>query len=576
MNKFKYYLLAAVVGLSFSACDDDDNTYNMLDGLGMVNRSVSIADGVTVRAGQLDKITLDYNNLVGIDAEKAVTLNGQPVTPVVNPENHMQVIIPLSLQPYTEYTLVIPDGAFYRSDDARVQAEGMTITFNTNAGVNPANLAKSLVNTNATAEAKKVYQFLLDNYGEKQLSGAMGEVAWGTSFCDLVKNNSGKFPAIVGFDYIHLASSPANWIDYGDITPVQNVWNAGSIPAVTWHWNVPMEVWAGEQEIGSWGALRLDKEEKPDAMNFWSNTQDGTYLVVKFKDAAADAQGSVKGGDWNAVMSSTEYFDLTADQKAAGEYRVRLNADAAAKIRESGVIISGQNYTVTGVYFELTCRDTKDVKGFDASKALVEGSRENTVVKADVAKLAGYLKLLQDADIPVLFRPFHEAAGDYTWGSWFWWGNSGVETTKELWKWLYNTLTNDYGLNNLIWVWTMQTSDAGEVADVAKLEEAYPGDEYVDIVGTDIYKDAMSDQSELFLLLQDATNGRKIVALTETGNLLDPDSQLNKNALWSFFMGWYELGADGNAAFSSWNLNGEWNTVLNNPLVLNQGDFSLK
>ena len=195
MNKFKYYLLAAVVGLSFSACDDDDNTYNMLDGLGMVNRSVSIADGVTVRAGQLDKITLDYNNLVGIDAEKAVTLNGQPVTPVVNPENHMQVIIPLSLQPYTEYTLVIPDGAFYRSDDARVQAEGMTITFNTNAGVNPANLSKSLVNTNATAEAKKVYQFLLDNYGEKQLSGAMGEVAWGTSFCDLVKNNSGKFPA---------------------------------------------------------------------------------------------------------------------------------------------------------------------------------------------------------------------------------------------------------------------------------------------------------------------------------------------------------------------------------------------
>ena len=46
----------------------------------------------------------------------------------------------------------------------------------------------------------------------------MGEVAWGTAFCDLIKNNSGKFPAIVGFDYIHLASSPSNWIDYGDIT----------------------------------------------------------------------------------------------------------------------------------------------------------------------------------------------------------------------------------------------------------------------------------------------------------------------------------------------------------------------
>ncbi|MDE6175163.1 MAG: glycoside hydrolase family 26 protein, partial [Duncaniella sp.] len=209
MNKIKYYFLAAVVSLSLSACNDDDNSYNMLDGIGMVNRSVSVTDGVTVHAGQLDKITLDYNNLVGIDAEKAVTLNGQALTPVVNPENRMQVIIPVSLKPYTDYTLVIPEGAFYRSDNPKVMAEGMTITFNTNAGANPANLAKSLTNPNATPEARKVYQFLLDNYGVKQLSGAMGEVAWGTAFCDLIKEKSGKFPAIVGFDYIHLASSPS-------------------------------------------------------------------------------------------------------------------------------------------------------------------------------------------------------------------------------------------------------------------------------------------------------------------------------------------------------------------------------
>lgn len=572
MNKIKYYFLAAVVSLSLSACNDDDNSYNMLDGIGMVNRSVSITDGVTVHAGQLDKITLDYNNLVGIDAEKAVTLNGQAVTPVVNPENRMQVIIPVSLKPYTDYTLVIPEGAFYRSDNPKVMAEGMTITFNTNAGANPANLAKSLINPNATPEARKVYQFLLDNYGVKQLSGAMGEVAWGTAFCDLIKEKSGKFPAIVGFDYIHLASSPSNWIDYGDITPVQKVWNAGSIPAVTWHWNVPMEVWTGESQIGDWGNLRLDKEEMPGAMTFWENTQDGTYLVVKFKDAAADAQGAVKGSDWDAVMPSTGYFDLTDDQKAAGEYRIRLNGDAAAKIREGGVIISGQNYTVTGVYFELTCRDTKDVKGFDASKVLIPGTRENTVATADVAKLAGYLKLLQDANIPVLFRPFHEAAGAYQW-TWFWWGNSGVDVTKDLWKWLHDTLTNDYGLNNLIWVWTANYSYGMDLADVETLQSEYPGDAYVDIVGTDIYKEAMSDQSAVFNLIQEATNGSKIIALTETGNLLDPDSQFNNNALWSFFMGWYEQDANG-PGFLTWNLNGEWNTVLNNPLVLNQGDFS--
>ncbi len=85
----------------------------------------------------------------------------------------------------------------------------------------------------------------------------------------------------------------------------------------------------------------------------------------------------------------------------------------------------------------------------------------------------------------------------------------------------------------------------------------------------------MSDQSAIFNLIQEAVNGSKIIALTETGNLLDPDSQFENSALWSFFMGWYEQDANG-PGFLTWNLNGEWNTVLNNPLVLNQGDFSLK
>lgn len=54
----------------------------------------------------------------------------------------------------------------------------------------------------------------------------MGEVAWSTTFSDMVAEAAGKYPAIVGFDYIHLASSPADWIDYGDITPVKEAWDA--------------------------------------------------------------------------------------------------------------------------------------------------------------------------------------------------------------------------------------------------------------------------------------------------------------------------------------------------------------
>ncbi len=64
-----------------------------------------------------------------------------------------------------------------------------------------------------------------------------------------------------------------------------------------------------------------------------------------------------------------------------------------------------------------------------------------------------------------------------------------------------------------------------------------------------------------------------MVALTECGNLLDVDKAYEAGALWSYFMGWYELD-NGAPAFKEWNTANEWATVLNNPLVLNRGDFS--
>ena len=62
-------------------------------------------------------------------------------------------------------------------------------------------------------------------------------------------------------------------------------------------------------------------------MDIWEYAQDGTVIRVTFKDAASDAQGSLKGSDWSALMPATEYFDLTDAEKAAGEYKIRLNAE---------------------------------------------------------------------------------------------------------------------------------------------------------------------------------------------------------------------------------------------------------
>ena len=96
--------------------------------------------------------------------------------------------------------------------------------------------------------------------------------------------------------------------------------------------------------------------------------------------------------------------------------------------------------------------------------------------------IAKALKELQDQNIPVIFRPLHEAEGASSLNgeySWFWWGNDGAEAYKELWKYLYNKLTNEYGLQNLIWEWNSYTYDTSAAW--------YPGDEYVDLIAYDKY-----------------------------------------------------------------------------------------
>ena len=141
----------------------------------------------------------------------------------------------------------------------------------------------------------------------------------------------------------------------------------------------------------------------------------------------------------------------------------------------------------------------------------------------DIAGIAEQLLRLQEKDIPVLWRPLHEASG-----GWFWWGAKGAEPCKQLWIYLYDQLTNVYGCNNLIWVWNGQSPDW------------YPGDQYVDIIGEDIYADnhAYGAQNSKFIELLDYSSTNKIIALTENGVLFDIDNVISTNARWAWFNTW--------------------------------------
>lgn len=206
---------------------------------------------------------------------------------------------------------------------------------------------------------------------------------------------------------------------------------------------------------------------------------------------------------------------------------------------------------------------------FDIREALKDGTWQHEFIMADIDRVAAVLKKLQDAGVPVIWRPLHEAAGSYQYNNpWFWWGRHGEEATKDLWKLMYDRLVNHHGLNNLIWVWTAQYDEGYE----AQMAGGYPGNEYVDIVGVDMYENTNDAQPAAYAAALAMTEGKRMVALSETGRLQMPADCIAQGANWAWFMLWYSNPA----TLENPDMDGFGNTkalireVMQSPFVINR------
>jgi len=193
---------------------------------------------------------------------------------------------------------------------------------------------------------------------------------------------------------------------------------------------------------------------------------------------------------------------------------------------------------------------------FSISRALTPGTEENIALLNDIDTMARKLKQVQDAGVPVLFRPLHEAEG-----GWFWWGAEGPEPCVRLYRLLYDKFTNEYGLNNLIWVWTSY--------DYETSAAWYPGDDVVDIIGYDKYnaKDGKPNGSAIsstFYNLVKLTNGKKLVAMTENDTIPRVSNLVNEKAGWLYFCPWY-----------GWWLTSEQNNPVDWLVEMYQSDYCI-
>ncbi len=143
-----------------------------------------------------------------------------------------------------------------------------------------------------------------------------------------------------------------------------------------------------------------------------------------------------------------------------------------------------------------------------------------------VDSIAVYLKQLQDARVPVIWRPYHEMNGD-----WFWWGGrQGEYSTARLYRQLFDRMVNHHHLNNLIWMWSVDRPSTPE----RKFSNFYPGNNFLDMLALDVYG---SDFNQLYYDSLLALSKGKPIALGEVGNPPAPGI-LKLQPKWTYFVTW--------------------------------------
>lgn len=183
-----------------------------------------------------------------------------------------------------------------------------------------------------------------------------------------------------------------------------------------------------------------------------------------------------------------------------------------------------------GKTYTYTPGDQPDQTSFDIKKINDPSSAEYARMMADIDKIADYLLLLKEKNIPVIWRPLHEAGG-----GWFWWGKD-AESCKRLWRVMHDRF-EEKGLNNLIWVWTLAVAWQQDLSEGIKW---YPGDKYVDIIGIDMYNVTDALQCRAAYSFMKKTWPNKLLTLSECGNVPLMETQWKAGAHWLWFMPWYD------------------------------------
>jgi mannan endo-1,4-beta-mannosidase len=266
-----------------------------------------------------------------------------------------------------------------------------------------------------------------------------------------------------------------------------------------------------------------------------------SYLVDQYGKRTLSGQQDLHEHSWIHERTGREPAVLALDFMDYSPSRIEHGADPGTAtekaidwIRSGGGVLSycwhwnaplglvdqpGGREWYKGFYTKATTFDIR------AALSDPEGEAHRLVLR-DIDAIAHELRKLAEADVPVLWRPLHEAQG-----RWFWWGAKGPEPFVDLWRLLYQRLCEHHDLHNLIWVYSPPGTGIAAT-------DWYPGDAWVDVVAPDIYAGRNAGMTAEWDTAQRLYGGRKLVALGECGDPPDPELMIALGTHWSWFATW--------------------------------------
>ena len=272
----------------------------------------------------------------------------------------------------------------------------------------------------------------------------------------------------------------------------------------------------------------------------------------RWTDRTYDLTGKYPG------LFGADFGFSAGDDKDSIEGRPAMIAEIERQYRNGSVIALTWHAVRPTEDEPVTFRDSVQghLTDFEWRELLTPGTDLYKRWCAQVDVIAGYLTQLRDAHVAVLFRPYHEMNGN-----WFWWGGRpGKNGSSALYRQLYDRFVNYHKLDNLLWVWNVNSpsGNAGTLADY------FPGVEYVDVPSVDNYGEFKRGYYDDVLALA----GEKPIALAEVGAAPSLDI-LKEQPKWAYFMIWAGLAEILNPL-------DKLREVFNGPNLLNRDDPRLR